>query len=97
MMTTPLHSSGHFLLHTSVTPLSVYPPQGPGFGSNYGTMQHTPPGSLFATGPSGSGHHAANDDDDDDETKEDNDAIIRRNPRRNRRAPDCGTGGHRRH
>ncbi|KAK8656754.1 hypothetical protein V6N13_098692 [Hibiscus sabdariffa] len=68
MMTAPLHSPVHFFpppheLHTSVAPLSVYRPQGP----SYGMVQHTPPGSLFATGPSGSGHHAA-DDEDADET-----------------------------
>ncbi|KAK8622028.1 hypothetical protein V6N13_097655 [Hibiscus sabdariffa] len=58
----------------------------------------TPPGSLFATGPSGSGHHAA-DDDNAGETEDDDDdddaALVRRNPSRNRRAPSCGTGGHR--
>ncbi|KAK8708715.1 hypothetical protein V6N13_059752 [Hibiscus sabdariffa] len=101
MVTAPLHSPRHFFpplhqLHTSVTPLSVYPPQGPDFGSNYGMVQHTPPGSLFASGPSGSSHHVANDEYDDDD-----DALVRRNPRRNprrnRHAPGCGTGGHRRH
>ncbi|KAK8604655.1 hypothetical protein V6N13_099587 [Hibiscus sabdariffa] len=68
-------------------------------GPSYGMVQHTPPGSLLATGPSGSDHHAA-DDEDTDETEEDdddNDALVRRNPRRNRRAPGCGTGGHMRH
>ncbi|KAK8636216.1 hypothetical protein V6N13_004921 [Hibiscus sabdariffa] len=104
MMTAPLHSPEHFFppphqLHTSVAPLSVYPPQCPDFGSSYGMVQHTPPGSLFATGLSGSGHHA-DDDEDGNETEEeddDDDALVRRNPRRNRRAPGCGIGGHRRH
>ncbi|KAK8686488.1 hypothetical protein V6N13_125513 [Hibiscus sabdariffa] len=95
MMTNPLHSPGHFFppphqLHTSVAPS-----QRPDFGSSYGMVQHTPPASLFATRSSGSGHHAA-DDEDADETEED-DALVRRNPRRNRRAPGYGTGGHRRH
>ncbi|KAK8708793.1 hypothetical protein V6N13_059830 [Hibiscus sabdariffa] len=105
MMTAPLHSPGSFFLpphqlHTSVAPLSVYPPHRPNFGSSYGMVQHTPPGSLFATGPSGSGHDA-HDDVDADEIEEDDDddddALVRRNPRRNRRAPACGTRGHRRH
>ncbi|KAK8583158.1 hypothetical protein V6N13_021870 [Hibiscus sabdariffa] len=99
MMTAPLHSPTH-QLHTSVVPVSVYPPHFPDFdGSSYGMVQHIPPGSLFATGPSGSSHHAT-DDDDADETEEeddDDDALVRRNPYRNRRAPGCGTGGHRRH
>ncbi|KAK8643871.1 hypothetical protein V6N13_013148 [Hibiscus sabdariffa] len=101
MMTAPLHSPRHFFppphqLHTSATPLSVYPPQGPSFGSNYVIVQHTPPCSLFATVPSESGHHVA-DDEDDDEIEEADDALVQRNPRRNRRAPGCGTRGHRRH
>ncbi|KAK8607595.1 hypothetical protein V6N13_053324 [Hibiscus sabdariffa] len=104
MMTAPLHSPGHFFppphqLHTSVAPLTVYPPQRPDFGSSYGMVQHTPPGSLFATGSSGNGHHA-DDDEDADETEEDGDddnALVRRNPRRNRHVPGCGIGGHRRH
>ncbi|KAK8706003.1 hypothetical protein V6N13_049585 [Hibiscus sabdariffa] len=54
------------------------------------------PGSLFATGPSGSGHDV-HDDVEADRSEEDEDALVRRNPRRNRRAPDCWTGGHRRH
>ncbi|KAK8594156.1 hypothetical protein V6N13_125965 [Hibiscus sabdariffa] len=65
------------------------------------TSVQTPPGSLFATGPSGSGHHAA-DDEDADETEDDNDddddaALVRRNLPRNHRAPGCGTGGHKGH
>ncbi|KAK8583391.1 hypothetical protein V6N13_022097 [Hibiscus sabdariffa] len=86
-------------LHTSVAPLSVYPPHHPNFGSSYGMVHHTPTGSLFATGPSGSDHHA-DDDEDADESEEDDDeadALVRRNPPKNRRAPDCGIGGHRRH
>ncbi|KAK8673388.1 hypothetical protein V6N13_111727 [Hibiscus sabdariffa] len=66
MMATPSHSPGH-LYHP---PLSVYPPQGPTFGSSYGMVHQTPSGSLFATGPSGSGHHA---DDNADESEEDDD------------------------
>ncbi|KAK8665722.1 hypothetical protein V6N13_005884 [Hibiscus sabdariffa] len=100
MMTAPLHSPIHYFppphqLHTSVTPLSVYQSLGP----CYGMVQHTPLGSLFATGRSGSGHHAA-DDKDADETEEDDDdddALVRINPHRNRRVPSCGTEGHRRH
>ncbi|KAK8712955.1 hypothetical protein V6N13_148183 [Hibiscus sabdariffa] len=91
MMAAPSHSLGHFY----PPPLSMYPPQGPTFGSSssYGMVQQTPPGSLFATGPSGSGHHADESEEDDDDTE----PLVRRNPHRNRRAPDCGTGGHRRH
>ncbi|KAK8560500.1 hypothetical protein V6N13_082938 [Hibiscus sabdariffa] len=57
------------------------------------------PGSLFATGPSGSGHDVHDDVEVDrsEEDENDEDALVRRNLRRNRRAPDCGTGGHRRH
>ncbi|KAK8709086.1 hypothetical protein V6N13_060116 [Hibiscus sabdariffa] len=86
-------------LHTSVVPLSVYPPHRPDFGSSYGMVQHTPPGSLFATGPSGSSHDVHDDVEADrsEEDENDEDALVRRNPRRNRRAPDCGTRGHRRH
>ncbi|KAK8558486.1 hypothetical protein V6N13_103661 [Hibiscus sabdariffa] len=105
MMTTPLHSPRHFFppphqLHTSVVPVSVYPLQFSNFdGSSYGMVQHTPPGSLFATGLSGSGHHTANDEDagETEEENDNNDALVRRNPHRNRRAPSCGTGGHKRH
>ncbi|KAK8711551.1 hypothetical protein V6N13_146832 [Hibiscus sabdariffa] len=76
-------------MHTLVAPLSVYPPQHPDFGSSYVMVHHTPPGSLFATGPSGSGHHA---DDESEEDDDEADALVRRNLPRNRRAPDCGTG-----
>ncbi|KAK8640401.1 hypothetical protein V6N13_008155 [Hibiscus sabdariffa] len=34
-------------LHTSVAPLSVYPPHRPDFGYSYGMVQHTPPGVTF--------------------------------------------------
>ncbi|KAK8694161.1 hypothetical protein V6N13_071717 [Hibiscus sabdariffa] len=81
-------------MHTSVAPLSMYPPQHPDFGSSYGMVHHTPPGSLFATRPSGSGHHA---DDESEEDDDEADALVRRNPPKNHRAQDCGTGGHRRH
>ncbi|KAK8683746.1 hypothetical protein V6N13_039797 [Hibiscus sabdariffa] len=91
MMTAPLHSP------TSVVPVSVYPPHFSDFGgSSYGMVQQTPPGSLFTTRLSGSGHHAA-DDEDADETEDDDDALVRRNPPRNRRTTSCGTGGHRGH
>ncbi|KAK8626170.1 hypothetical protein V6N13_133822 [Hibiscus sabdariffa] len=92
-MTAPLHSP------TSVVPVSVYPPQFSDFGgSSYGMVQQTLPGSLFATGPSGSDHHAADDEDvDEPEDDDDDTALVRRNPPRNRRAPGCGTGGHRGH
>ncbi|KAK8625740.1 hypothetical protein V6N13_056901 [Hibiscus sabdariffa] len=58
-----------------------------------GWCSRHPPGSLFATGPSGSVHHAADETENDD----DDAALVRRNPPRNRRAPGCGTGGHRGH
>ncbi|KAK8697481.1 hypothetical protein V6N13_113627 [Hibiscus sabdariffa] len=64
-------------MHTSVAPLSVYLPQHPDFGSSYGMVHHTPPGSLFATGPSGSDHHA---DDESEEDDDEADALVRRNP-----------------
>ncbi|KAK8640278.1 hypothetical protein V6N13_008037 [Hibiscus sabdariffa] len=90
MMTAPLHS-----------PLAVYPPQDTDADFIYGMVQHTPPGSLFASGPSGSGHQEQDeneaDTDEDDDDDDDDDAPVRRNPRRNRRPPPCGTGGHRRH
>ncbi|KAK8558414.1 hypothetical protein V6N13_103591 [Hibiscus sabdariffa] len=91
MMVGPSHSPVPFY----PPPLSFYPPQGPTFGSSssYGMVQQTPPGSLFVTGPSGSGHHADESEEDDDDTE----PLVRRNPHRNRRALDCGTGGHRRH
>ncbi|KAK8675773.1 hypothetical protein V6N13_033836 [Hibiscus sabdariffa] len=88
----PMPPSHH--MHTLVAPLSVYPPQHPDFGSSYGMVHHTPPSSLFATGPSGSGHHV---DDESEEDDDEADALVRRNPPRNRRAPDCGTEGHKRH
>ncbi|KAK8701554.1 hypothetical protein V6N13_019941 [Hibiscus sabdariffa] len=105
MMTTPLHSPGQFFhsphqFQTSVAPLAVYPPQGPDFGLTYGMVQQTPLGSLFASGPSGSDHQEEDEneaDTDEDEDDDDDDAPVRRNPRRNRRPPPCGTGGHRRH
>ncbi|KAK8680862.1 hypothetical protein V6N13_109800 [Hibiscus sabdariffa] len=95
MMSVPLHSPGQFFpsLHqfqTLVAPLAVYPLQGPDFGSTYGMVQHTPPGSLFTSSPSGSGHHE--EDEDDAETDDDDDAHFRRNPRRKSRPPPCGTG-----
>ncbi|KAK8622123.1 hypothetical protein V6N13_097748 [Hibiscus sabdariffa] len=93
MMATPSHSPGHFYPPS----LSVYPPQGPTFGSSYGMVHQTPPGSLFATGPSGSGHHADDNADESEEDDDDTEPLVRRNPPRHRRAPDCGTGGHRRH
>ncbi|KAK8576527.1 hypothetical protein V6N13_032448 [Hibiscus sabdariffa] len=89
-MTASLHFPTH-QLHTSVVPVSMYPPHFSDFGgSSYGMVHHTPPGSLFAIGPSGSGHHAAYETEDDDD-----DALVRKNPPRNRRGPGCGTGGHR--
>ncbi|KAK8624833.1 hypothetical protein V6N13_089719 [Hibiscus sabdariffa] len=93
MMATPSHSPGHFY----PPPLSVYPPQGPTFGSSYGMVHQTPPGSLFATKPSGSGHHVDDNSDESEEDDDDTEPLVRRNPPRHRRAPDCGTGGHRRH
>ncbi|KAK8714125.1 hypothetical protein V6N13_149323 [Hibiscus sabdariffa] len=51
-----------------------------------------PTGSLFATGPSGSGHHADDNTDESEEDDDDTEPLVRRNPHRNRRAPDCGTG-----
>ncbi|KAK8652638.1 hypothetical protein V6N13_126665 [Hibiscus sabdariffa] len=93
MMAAPSHSPGHFY----PPPLSMYPPQDPTFGSSYGMVHQTPPGSLFATGPSGSGHHADDNADESEEDDDDTEPLVRRNPPRHRRAPDCATGGHRRH
>ncbi|KAK8534766.1 hypothetical protein V6N13_096927 [Hibiscus sabdariffa] len=81
-MTAPLHSPGSFFppphqLHTSLAPLSVYPPYRPDFGSSYGMVQHTPPCSLFAIGPSRGGHDA-HDDVDADESEEDKDRRQQR-------------------
>ncbi|KAK8658363.1 hypothetical protein V6N13_036571 [Hibiscus sabdariffa] len=88
------------MFQTLVPPLAVYPSSGPDFGFNYGMVQHTPPSSLFTTGPSGSG--ARDDEEDEDDAKageedEDNAKIVQRNPPRNCRPPHCGTGGHKRH
>ncbi|KAK8553090.1 hypothetical protein V6N13_141692 [Hibiscus sabdariffa] len=86
MMSAPLHSPGHFSpsphqFQTSVAPLVVYPPQGLDSGFTYGMVQHTPPSSLFASGPSGSGHREEDEDDADaDEDDDDDDAPVRRNP-----------------
>ncbi|KAK8649383.1 hypothetical protein V6N13_130112 [Hibiscus sabdariffa] len=92
MMTAPLHSP------TLVVPVSVYPLQFSDFGgSSYGMVQQTPPGSLFATRPSGSSHHAANDEDAYETEDDDDAALVRRNLPRNRHAPCCGTRGHRGH
>ncbi|KAK8577901.1 hypothetical protein V6N13_076577 [Hibiscus sabdariffa] len=55
----------------SVAPLAVCPPPGLDFDFNYGMVEHTPPGSLFATGPSGSGAHDEDEDEDDAEVDED--------------------------
>ncbi|KAK8702621.1 hypothetical protein V6N13_020964 [Hibiscus sabdariffa] len=65
-------------LHTSVAPLSVYPPHRPDFGYSYGMVQHTPPGSLFATGPSGSDHDVHDDveADESEEDENDEDALV---------------------
>ncbi|KAK8672798.1 hypothetical protein V6N13_111159 [Hibiscus sabdariffa] len=70
MMTAPYTPMPPHQMHTLVAPLSVYSPQHPDFGSSYGMVHHTPTGSLFATGPSGSGHHA------DDESEEDDDEAM---------------------
>ncbi|KAK8574222.1 hypothetical protein V6N13_097211 [Hibiscus sabdariffa] len=93
MMAAPSHSPGHFY----PPPLSVYPPQGPTFGSSYGMVHKTPPGSLFATGPSKSGHYADDNANESEEDDDDTETLVRRNPPKHHRAPDCGTGGHRRH
>ncbi|KAK8621133.1 hypothetical protein V6N13_067574 [Hibiscus sabdariffa] len=81
------------------SPLCHLQQKGPTFvsSSSYGMVQQTPPGSLFATGSSGSGHHADDNADESEEDDDDTEPLVRRNPHRNRRAPDCGTGGHRRH
>ncbi|KAK8708335.1 hypothetical protein V6N13_059377 [Hibiscus sabdariffa] len=73
-------------LHTSVAPLSVYPPHRPDFGYSYGMVQHTPLGSLFATGPSGSGHDVHDDVEADESEEDENDEdalyfIVRYLPR----------------
>ncbi|KAK8603736.1 hypothetical protein V6N13_096208 [Hibiscus sabdariffa] len=67
-MMTALHQ-----LHTSVAPLSVYPPHRPDFGYSYGMVQHTPPCSLFATGPIGSGHDVHDDVEADESEEDEND------------------------
>ncbi|KAK8683953.1 hypothetical protein V6N13_039994 [Hibiscus sabdariffa] len=88
MMSAPLHSPGQFSpsphqFQTSVPPLALYPLQGPNFRFTYGMVQHTPPGSLFASGPSESGHHNEDDDDADaDEDEDDDYAHVPRNPRK---------------
>ncbi|KAL4388799.1 hypothetical protein GQ457_09G024650 [Hibiscus cannabinus] len=76
---------------------------------DFGFVAHTPPQNLFYTGgPSWTGvgpSHAtgtataADDDEDDENTEEEEEELVprRRNPARNRRAPECGTGGHRYH
>ncbi|KAK8595320.1 hypothetical protein V6N13_016695 [Hibiscus sabdariffa] len=98
MMSAPLHSPGHFFpsphqFQTSVAPLAVYPPQGPVLGFTYGMVQHTPPGSLFESDPSETGHHEEHEDEmETDEDDDDKDALVQKNPRRNRRPPPCGTG-----
>ncbi|KAK8669913.1 hypothetical protein V6N13_104681 [Hibiscus sabdariffa] len=80
---------------------AMYPPPGPDFGFNYGMVQHTSPGSLFATDLSGSGAHDENKDEDDAEVDEDKDEdnaeAVRRNLPRNCHPSRYGTGGHRRH
>ncbi|KAK8690147.1 hypothetical protein V6N13_088848 [Hibiscus sabdariffa] len=98
MMSAPLHSLEQFFpsphqFQTSVAPLVVYPPQGHNFGFTYRMVQHTPRGSIFASGTSGSGRHEEDEDDIDvDEDDDDDDAPVRRNHRRNHRPPPCGTG-----
>ncbi|KAK8605160.1 hypothetical protein V6N13_082613 [Hibiscus sabdariffa] len=81
------------MFQTSMPPLEVYPPPGLDFDFNYGMVQHTPPGSLFSIGPSGSGARDDNEDEDDAEADEEEDdaEAVRRNSRRNRRTPRCGT------
>ncbi|KAK8694175.1 hypothetical protein V6N13_071731 [Hibiscus sabdariffa] len=91
-----------YTFRTSVAPLTVYPPQGPYFGFHYGMVDHTPPASLFAVGPSRSGARDDGKEEDDtyvDEEEEDDDDAesIQRNPQRNCRPPRCGTEGHIRH
>ncbi|KAK8636332.1 hypothetical protein V6N13_124078 [Hibiscus sabdariffa] len=91
------------MFQISVAPLVVYPPTRSNFSFNYGIVQHTPTGSLFVTGSSGSVARDDNEDkeeDDDAEVDDDEDddaEVVRRDPLRNRLPPCCGTGGHRRH
>ncbi|KAK8683952.1 hypothetical protein V6N13_039993 [Hibiscus sabdariffa] len=59
----PTDQYQHHRFQTSVAPLALYPPQGPNFGFTYGMVQHTPPSSLFDSGPGGSDYH---DEDEDD-------------------------------
>ncbi|KAK8661675.1 hypothetical protein V6N13_091271 [Hibiscus sabdariffa] len=93
MMTAPLHSPTH-QLHTSMVPVSVYPPYFSNLGgSSYVMVQYTPPGSLFATGLSGNGHHATDETEDDD----DDNALVRRNPPQKPSCTRLWIGGHRGH
>ncbi|KAK8669838.1 hypothetical protein V6N13_104607 [Hibiscus sabdariffa] len=102
-MSATSHAPGQFFpsphpFQTSVAPLAVYPLLGLDFGFYYGMVQHTLPGSLFATGPSGSDGRDDDEneddveaDEDEEEGDDDDDAAVRRNPRRNHRPPRCGT------
>ncbi|KAK8613954.1 hypothetical protein V6N13_122335 [Hibiscus sabdariffa] len=79
-MSVTSHAPGQFfppphMFQTSVAPLAVYPPPGPNFSFNYGMVDHTPPASLFVTGPSGSG--ARDDDEDEDQDEADEDEEVR--------------------
>ncbi|KAK8702087.1 hypothetical protein V6N13_020457 [Hibiscus sabdariffa] len=70
LMSATSHAPGQFFpsLHpfqTLVASLAVYPPPGLDFRFNYGMVQHTSPGSLFATSPSGSGGRDDDEDEDD--------------------------------
>ncbi|KAK8685719.1 hypothetical protein V6N13_124756 [Hibiscus sabdariffa] len=90
-MSAPSNAPGQFypstpMFHTFVPPLAVYSSPGPDFDFNYGMVQHTPPGSLFAIGSSGSNAHDDDEDKDDaeaDEGKEEEEEDaegIQRNP-----------------
>ncbi|KAK8621751.1 hypothetical protein V6N13_081184 [Hibiscus sabdariffa] len=88
MMSAPSHAPrklfpSPYPFQKSVAPLAVFPPQGPDFCFTYGMVQNTPPGSLFASDPSGSGRRDDNEDEDDaeaDEDDDDDDTAVRRNP-----------------
>ncbi|KAK8544837.1 hypothetical protein V6N13_003397 [Hibiscus sabdariffa] len=58
------------MFQKSMAPVAVYPPPGPDFDFNYGMVEHTPPVSLFATGPSGSSARDDNEGEDDVEADE---------------------------
>ena len=95
--TVPMPLTSYYPPPPAYVPEFAPMPQFPYFGSSSGIVDQTPPQSLFYTGPSGSVATSGNVEGEDDEKEEDPKRLQRRNPRRDRRPPRCGTGGHRRH